>query len=368
MLIPRSERLWIFGAWFGDKYSDNTKALFEYIHYHQKDFTVIWLTKNQEIKVRLNNEGKKCELIWSLKGVLLSLKAGYVVYSSGVRDINPYFINGAKIFNTWHGAPMKKIGYDDKYNNNSINTRIIPALYPFLKDNLSGIVSTSDAFNSILCSAFKVSPEIILCSGYPRNDILYSLDLHPLVSDWNSRFHNPVKVLYLPTFRSHSDEFKPFLQYNFDENNWDKFLIEHNIILISKGHFIDKEVGFSSESPRIIHLSDNNIDDVNWLLKDADILITDYSGAYFDFLLTGKPIIFAHFDYEDYVSKNRELYFNLEEIICGPVVRNWVEVQSSILNLLDGDEYKMIRNEKCLVYNKYQDSRSSERLFQMIIN
>ena len=28
MLMPRSKKIWVFGAWLGEKYADNTKALF----------------------------------------------------------------------------------------------------------------------------------------------------------------------------------------------------------------------------------------------------------------------------------------------------------------------------------------------------
>ena len=31
LLIPRNKNLWVFGAWFGEKYSDNAKVLFEYV-------------------------------------------------------------------------------------------------------------------------------------------------------------------------------------------------------------------------------------------------------------------------------------------------------------------------------------------------
>ena len=34
--IPRNRNLWVFRAWFGEKYTDNAKDLFEYITQNEK--------------------------------------------------------------------------------------------------------------------------------------------------------------------------------------------------------------------------------------------------------------------------------------------------------------------------------------------
>ena len=36
-LIPKKKGLWIFGAWYGEKYGDNTKYLFEHINKNEPD-------------------------------------------------------------------------------------------------------------------------------------------------------------------------------------------------------------------------------------------------------------------------------------------------------------------------------------------
>lgn len=368
LIIIRNDKLWIFGGWFGHKYSDNAKILYEYVCKNNKEITAVWITRRKEIKERLISEGKLSVLSTSMMGIWYSLRAGYVIYSSGIQDINPYFINGAIIVNTWHGAPMKKIGFDDKLSRSKLLDNLLPVLYPFLTDRLDGLVSTSEIFNKKLSSAFKISVDKILCSGYPRNDLLYSRASHLIINQWNKKFNNPGKILYLPTFRSLQAKFKPFDSYGFNDNSWEQFLKDRNLILISKGHFVDKEIGRESMASRIIHLSDNNIEDINLLMKDVDLLITDYSGAYFDFLLTNKKIIFAPFDYDDYITKSRELYFDYNKIVSGPVVFNWPDVQKSIDGLFTCDDYASIRKEKCAIFNKFSDANNSERLFRMIIN
>jgi CDP-glycerol glycerophosphotransferase len=367
-ILPRDKKLWVFGAWYGLKYSDNARAMFEYVSENRKEINCIWLTRDPCIVAKLQSEGKKSAMIRSLKGIYYSIRAGFVIFSSGKLDVNPFFINGAKIVNTWHGVPMKKICLDDKFVSNHLKLRAMKFLFPNLYEyNISNVVSTADLFTPIMGSAFGLSQNDVICSGYPRNDILYSSSIHPLIKDWNEKYQNPVKMFYLPTFRDLTKEFKPFENYGFNESLMNQFLSNSNSILISKGHFVDKEIGGKSHSDRIIHLSDSQVDDLNFILKNIDILITDYSGVYFDFLLTQKKILFAPFDLDEYLNKHRELYFKYDEIICGPVAKNWEEVISGLNNLMQNDQFSNLRVEKNIFFNKFQDGKSSSRLYEELI-
>ena len=51
------------------------------------------------------------------------------------------------------------------------------------------------------------------------------------------------------------------------------------------------------------------------LMKVTDILITDYSSIYFDYLLFDKPILFMPFDFEDYIENNARFYYNYNCVI-----------------------------------------------------
>jgi len=49
------------------------------------------------------------------------------------------------------------------------------------------------------------------------------------------------------------------------------------------------------------------------LLLAADMLITDYSSSAGDFALTGRPVILYQADREAYVSRDRGLYFDVDD-------------------------------------------------------
>jgi len=96
--------------------------------------------------------------------------------------------------------------------------------------------------------------------------------------------------------------------------------------------------------------------DINNILKLTDILITDYSSIYFDYLLLDKPIIFAPFDFEDYLVKDRELYYNYDEVTPGPKARNWNEVLISLKEAIENPEkYKKEREKIKNIFHKYME-------------
>jgi len=370
LLIPRNKKIWIYGAWYGEKYSDNTKALYDYAVNNDKTIRSIWLTRKPTIKDRLTQEGRECFLVWSLKGVLLSLLAKKVIVCSSKKDVNPYFINGTIIVNTWHGCPMKRIGLDDEYNNNSkIKKQIVSILFPFICEwNYHNVVSTAPEFSKVMSSSFDIPMNSVLETGYPRNDILYSKEVAPYNLKLKETFRNHKLVYYLPTFRTGNGAVSIFNLKDYDEKTFSNFLEKENIVFVSKAHFVDKVlVGEQSDSlSRIIQLSDSETLDINCLMKDADLLITDYSGAYFDFLLTEKPILFAAFDLLEYQSKSRKMYFIYEEIISGPIATNWVAITENLKTLLTENNYASQIKEKKKRFNTFNDSDSSKRLFDEI--
>lgn len=58
--------------------------------------------------------------------------------------------------------------------------------------------------------------------------------------------------------------------------------------------------------------------DTNELLSVVDLLITDYSSIFFDFLVTDNPIIFYSPDYEEY--KNDRGFYIKPDVLPGPSV------------------------------------------------
>ena len=363
--LPRKKNLWVFGAWHGQKFSDNSKEFFLNIVENCKEINAVWISRDKEIVNELRSKGFESYTTNSFGGILKSLRAKLIIISSSKSDVNQFFINGARLIQIWHGAPMKKIGVSvrtSKARKILLYTQKI--LFPFLYEySYNYVVSTSQCFNEILSKAFLVPQNNIIKSGYPRNDIFFKSLKSNFILNWDKQFNNPKKIIYLPTFRSTSEETDFFKDYGFDENKFIKILEKYNAIFITKGHFCDNQILSSNTSKRIINLTDAEVTEINPILKDIDILMTDYSGAYFDFLLTLRPIIFTAFDLNDYIEKNNGINFDYQKSVAGPIAKDWDEVIFNLQKFLSGDDsYFSKRQEKNIFFNKYNDGNSSQSL------
>jgi CDP-glycerol glycerophosphotransferase (TagB/SpsB family) len=365
-LLPLKKNLWIFGAWNGHRFSDNSRYLYEYVVQNHPEIDAVWLTRESHRLAEIRKSGGKAYQMNSLSGILSALFAQVVLVSSGKKDVNHYLINGATLVHLWHGNPLKKIGMDDKYSAvNSFQYRylrryLFPMTYEF---NYDYIISNAPVFSGIMASSYRIPIERVLETGCPRNDVFFREKEDVFNSNLRKTFKGCRLLYYLPTFRSLTESRSLFTLDDYDRDILEAFLERENMIFVSKGHYVDNNLydeGGTSNS-RVFHLSDDQVSDINYMLKDADLLITDYSSAYFDFLLTERPIIFAAFDLEEYLSNSRELYFDYDEAIAGPIAENWSQLFRWLQDIWDNTTFLERIRLKNKLFNKYHDTRNSER-------
>lgn len=388
-MIPRSKNIWIFGSWAGQKFADNSKYLFLYTVRNHPEIRAIWLTHSRKVAQKLSEEGYEVYEAFSVKGFLFSMRAGRVIVSSLIGEVNEYVLGRAKKIQLWHGTALKRIRYDDEIhfvpaissdykNANNLRTLIIRPGSMISKVRFSDFdvfIAASEESRQKLSSAFSVKTDMVYVTGQPRNDALLGADwLSPDEDDYLANIKGQVSYqyvfTYLPTFRdTHLGNPDLLERYNFDTYSIQQILERLNAILIMKGHFADKQLNLPTPEgvlKRIYSPSDEELPDVYPVLKHTDILITDYSGVYFDYLLLNRPIIFAPFDIHEYVEKDRKLYYDYNEVTPGPKAKDWREVFRLIEEVLEKDEWKQQREHTCDIFNNFRDCRSSERVFKLL--
>ena len=104
-------------------------------------------------------------------------------------------------------------------------------------------------------------------------------------------------------------------------------------------------------------------------LMGASLLITDYSSVFFDVAYMDKPVVFYHFDYEEFRSKHfSEGYFSYERDGMGPVVKDEESLVETVKELFDGhsfvlpDKYK----ERSSRFFVYRDCNNCARIYNEI--
>lgn len=369
-LIPRKKNRWIFGAWFGEKYSDNSRSMFEYVLENHPEIDALWVTKNRDVYERLKSENKPVEMLSSFKAKKHALTSKVAFITVVDKEVNGFYLNGAKMVWLWHGMPMKYIEADErrfiegpKFDHPSHIRRFLRQFYPYFKKRVDCVLTTGNFFNPIFESSFQVGPEKVWNDGYPRNDELFSKDQDAIVTQYRKRYSNAKFIIYMPTHRLHGlsgKSFSPFEGNGFDPKKLYELLEEKDYVFFYKGHFYDTGASVELKHPRFVDVTHSSMDVLYRFVKDMDVLITDYSSIYFDYLLLKKPIVLTPFDYEEYIKSERPLYFDYFTLEA-PKAKNWNELITILKN-----DLKAPSEEEVAKYLSYTDGNSSERIFNHI--
>ncbi|MEM8201763.1 CDP-glycerol glycerophosphotransferase family protein, partial [Morganella morganii] len=103
------------------------------------------------------------------------------------------------------------------------------------------------------------------------------------------------------------------------------------------------------------------------VMPHFDLLITDYSSIYFDFLLLNKPIIFLPYDIETYQSQVG-LNFDYNFSTPGPKPKTQNEFIHEIHQSLTNNEYFLEKRELINNYFNQVKYGSSKLIYDYIVN
>ena len=270
--------------------------------------------------------------------------------------------------NTWHGIPLKTLGYDipdGKYTTRNMTRNFLMSDY---------IVSPCRFTTKMFKESYKLeglySGKMTEC-GYPRNDLIFSterdniidkLSAHGTIIDESKQI-----ILYAPTWKGtsferaendvvHYDEFCDYLSEHIDMEKYQILIKPHPMVYKQ----LSKE---DRESGRYV----SQCIDTDELLSITDILVSDYSSIFFDFLLTDRPIIFYIPDVESY-KEYRGVYFGLEEL-PGPYSCDMGDIAEWI------NDIDAVKQNSAETYNKmkswaceFDDGNASQKIIDAIFH
>lgn len=212
--------------------------------------------------------------------------------------------SGQVYTNTWHGTPLKTIGFDvteEKYVMGNIQRNLMMADY---------LTSPSDYFTERMLHAYhidKLFSGTVLHSGYPRNSVFFDQSLWARTRTALGLGKQQM-IVYMPTWRgSHADPTQGnALQQHLAELD---ALLNENQILYVKLHNMDRQNVQLEDFAHIREFPDQI--ECYQVLAAADCLITDYSSVFFDFANSGRKIILFTYDKREYFAQ-RGVYFNMD--------------------------------------------------------
>jgi CDP-glycerol glycerophosphotransferase len=264
----------------------------------------------------------------------------------------------------WHGEVVKPVGLFD-------GDEPVPA------DVAPVCSALGRAFRA---AEFGLHPSRVPVVGAPRNDRLLTA-VRAEVRQRLAWASEETVWIWLPTYRqSVRGEIRQDVQVGanglpFDEAALlalDRLLGGHGITLVVKAHpAAEQRIGGGYANIRV--LGQSELDERGVSLYEAlaavDGLVTDVSSVWIDYLLTGKPLIFAFPDLDEYRTSrglNLEPY---EDWVPGPVVGDVEALAAEMARLSlgdDSDDYRDQREAARRRFHRYTDAGSTERVLGLL--
>jgi CDP-glycerol glycerophosphotransferase len=358
------EKVVLLEAYQATRISCSPYAIFKHMIDHPdfQDFTFVWAigdSENYYVKKYAARRNVKFCKKNSAAYLMHLASAKYLVNN---KTFPAYFIKKPEqvYLNTWHGIALKTLGKDQKgsmgqYRNAAVNflhTDYLVVPDKFMADVLLNCTDTQTFY-----------PGWIVDEGYPRTDLSYNTPMAEMKAFLEEQIHIDVSqklVLYAPTWRGEvgaSIDITGDVLKNVEELNR---TMPEGYLLLLKIH--DRTYTFVKENPslqKIVNVPDWI--DTNELLAGIDILITDYSSIFFDFLKLDRPIIFYAYDRE-YYEAERGMYMDYDDM-PGPICATAKEVTDAIADMdRIYRQYREKREAMLATYCYREDGHCTERV------
>lgn len=291
-----------------------------------------------------------------------------------------YFDNNDKdriYIQLWHGPPMKGVGRLDK----SIPKEKKNSHIKWQK--FDKITSYSPFYTTLLSACFIGDNKKFEITGAPRNDYLFTSNgrkqLEQLIP---IDVTNKKIVYYMPTFRFNKylsnisgnktwTNIFGFEKFNFKDFSY--FLDENDIVLVLKMHPYEEEYVKNLlkdyETNNIFLYVEDMKKGIDFYetLNACDLLITDYSSVFYDFLLLDRPIIFTPVDIKEYEKNAGFLYGPYELWTPGDKAYTQCELQKYIIsNLMNINRHKIERERIRKIFHNFVDYHATDRVWKLI--
>ena len=364
--VPRNKKVWLYGNLNGS-FRDNAKYLFIYNSAFFPEIKHIWISQSRDVVSTIHSIGLRSVYKYSIPSLFYGLIAKVYIYNHAPTDAMHGCMRGsALLFNLWHGVPFKKIEYDIMsgseyrkfFNPKNFSEKLESFLFePKIFRNSDYVLATSNELVPVFSSAFRLPADKIFVGTYPRNEVLkltserligYIIENEALglvkILDKIKSFRS--SVIYMPTFRDNNPDFMNVALPDLEKLNDECKGLD--ILFLIKAHPLTR---FGSDLSKFSHIMclDNNID-VYPLLPFTNALISDYSSIIFDYSLLDRQILFYAFDKEEYLSENRESYFEYEKVFSKEIISDFDSLLRNVA-LLYKIEFKEYPSLKKFVQN-----------------
>ncbi|APU30962.1 teichoic acid biosynthesis protein B [Ectopseudomonas alcaliphila JAB1] len=370
------------------QFVENSRAMFEAVKGDPRIYKRVF-TRDLAADLRLD-DACNTEVIdvQSLRGLYELARCGvYLLTNAVALDMSWRWADGSfsvvrpsltrrVVVNLWHGIPLKRLFALANSEQRQRADRV--AFRRRERRHYAGLIASSDVDSYAMTATFHpLPPERVWITGLPRNDFLRMDDealprfLHDEVELIRSLKGARRLLVYAPTFRE--DAFAGAECYQFSDKQVIRLkalLRQHNAVLGFRMHYFRKgERLFNLEQhldgETLIDLGHVVISEIAAVLREADLLLTDYSSVYIDALYLNKPVVSFAYDLEHYCSRQNGLLYDMDMAFPGPVVTDFDNLLQALdQELADGGQVANERYHLCrkLFFNHLDDGNAQRVL------
>ncbi len=274
---------------------------------------------------------------------------------------------GQVYLNTWHGIPLKRMGFD--MPEGGIVSRNIVRNFLSADYLLSANPFMTETFYRRAYRLQGIFRGAVIEEGQPRLDRQRQSEEEPdvarrLLEQRGTDLNGRRIVLYAPTWRG--DRFQePHVnaaQLLSTVRQLQSALDPEKYVVLLKVHQAIYEA-IRARVPDATFIVADSIP-TNQVLGVTDVLVTDYSSLFFDFLATGRPVVYYLPDLDEY-RDSRGLYLDPEEL-PGPVCDTISDAVDHLRQALDGSPASVRSKEAAEVYCPHDDGSVTKRVVDLV--
>ena len=258
----------------------------------------------------------------------------------------------------WHGTgTIKKFGLD---------TTVGPLrdLEEAADKKITHLFVASDYTKSIYSHCFGLPEDRIYVTGNPRCDELFRA--HESGEDLREK--DKFTVLFATTFREGIPGEAPYYELRaLLRKLWTK---NRKIQVLLRLHpHVSYELKGRSEFIMFGNCTDvSRVENLNNIMKKADLLVTDYSSVCYDFAILERPILFYAPDLDYYRTEERGFYEDYESFVPGPVIKRMDRLAEEILNIASDPAKPDVSKQEAFMDMAFafKDSNATERIMEVL--
>lgn len=393
-LVPKRRDLWGFAPHHikSAQFIENARAVYEQVKGESRIEKVIF-ARDGDYDFEIDAPGNTTIVrLKSVRGLVYMLRCGVLFVTHSVSmdysfrwgecgfSVLRIRMTRRAVINLWHGIALKKLY---ALANPQVRARLDRVAFRRAERKYyAGLIASSQVDSFAMAAMFyPIKYDNLMITGLPRNDFLLRAaaelpsHLRRQLSTLQGLKRGRRLITYAPTYRqSVAVADSKYYQFSDAEIGQLKTLLrKRNAIFGFRMHYFRNESRLFNmeryvDDELIFDLGHERVPEIAPVVRESDLVISDYSSVFVEALYVDKPVIGFTYDREHYDKKQDGILYDLDLVFPGPVVETFPDLLAALdRELASGeqvqtDRYRMSQR----FFYQYRDTNNAKRVVDRV--